>query len=173
MPDLILGCDVDGTLTTPPAGDAGAFALGRLGSSAIGAALWREARKTNLARHLVRESRPNLAAMEVLRQAVSRGWGLVLITALEAEYADYREKWLDANGCPPRVVHYRPDDMTVVEHKARWVRGCALYIDDDADLLKQLAHRLGDACPPLLHVTDWELVPGILRVVERSAGHAV
>ena len=165
---LVLGCDVDGTLTTPPAGDAGAFALGRLGSSAIGAALWREARKTNLARHLVRESRPNLAAMEVLRQAVARGWGLVLITALEAEYAEDREKWLDANGCPPRVTRYKPDDVPTVEHKAKWVRTCSLYVDDDHSLLEQTAHRLGDAAPPMIALVSWELVPGILRVVERA-----
>jgi uncharacterized HAD superfamily protein len=159
---LVLGCDIDGTIT-----DA---SLGRLGSSHLGALLWKVAREADLAKRLIREAHCNPLARTVLQQAYKEGWVVDLITAREPEYAVVTDEWLDANGVPNRSIFYRPDDVPVVEHKARWVRQCDLYLDDDEDLLKQLSHRLGAAAPPMLAVVSWELVPGILHLVERIGG---
>jgi uncharacterized HAD superfamily protein len=158
MKELTLGCDIDGTLT--------AFAMGNLGSSQLGALLWKVAREADIARRLIREAHVNGKALTVLSAAVERGWKVDLITAREPEYAAATEEWLDVHQFPVRSVFYRADDVPVVQHKAKWIRGCDLYLDDDVDLLNQLTHRLGASCPPLLHDTSWELVPGILALVE-------
>lgn len=157
--------DIDGTITTNP------LHIG--GFSWWGYALWWLLRVTGLADVIMRRARPNPAAITWLRAFADMGWHVRLVTAREERYWDLTHEWLRENRLGwAHDLRMRPPGQSSVGHKAYWTskrKGCLLYLEDQLEIAEEVQKLLGRDAPIILHMTSWELLAPVLRMVLAEA----
>ena len=161
---MLIGTDIDGTLLPSP--------LHWGGTSRTGMMIYRLWERTGVMEKRMREARLDPLACQILREAHARGAGVVAITARSDKVRQGTYDCFTRNDVGFITPYTRaPQQMDVAQHKTYWIQRLKVdvYLEDDCELAVREQKILGVGGPLIVHMTDWRLMPELLRRVWEGA----
>lgn len=139
---MIIGTDIDGTLTTSPIHCGGLGVVGRL--------VWGFLRATRLADRIIRRAHARHWVCEIARKLYDAGHEVRIITAREERYRLLTQEWLRKHEIHYHHLIMRPRGLETMSFKVAAVAACDVYWEDQQEIIDELKAR---DCPCLLYNT--------------------